>query len=102
MEADLKAKALRKTNCRELSNAWSSLNPRYKVGEIVWLYSKEEGIGKWRKACVERVILPTELQLQYREGMTDILYQNCLVPMGGGRFSAHDGNRGRHKAKQMG
>jgi hypothetical protein len=81
MDAEIKAKTLRKTYYRLLSEEWSSLNPPCKVGEVVWLYSTEEGVGKWRKACVEKVILPTELQ--YREGMTDILYQNCLAPMGG-------------------
>ena len=37
-------------------------------------------MAKWRKACIQKVILPTELQ--YREGMIDILYQTSQVPIG--------------------
>jgi hypothetical protein len=100
MDAEIKAKALRKTYYRLLSEEWSSLRPRYKVGEAVWLYSTEEGVGKWRKACVEKVILPTELQ--YFEGMTDILYQNCLVLMGGKELLITIGKEGDIRPSKWG
>ncbi len=80
LEAEQKTKDLRKTYYRLLSEEWSSLNPRYKVGESVWVCSKEDGVAKWRKACIQKVILPTELQ--YLEGMIDILYQTSQVPIG--------------------
>ena len=80
LEAERKTKDLRRKYYRLLSEEWSALNPHYKVGEGVWVCSKEDGVAKWRKACIQKVILPTELQ--YREGMIDILYQTSQVPIG--------------------
>jgi hypothetical protein len=81
MDAEKKVKTLGKTNYRQLSEEWSNLSPRHKVGEIIWFYTTEEKVGKWKKACVERVVLPTEVQ--YREGMTSITHQICRLPMRG-------------------
>jgi hypothetical protein len=36
MEAEIKAKALRKAHYRALSDAWTKIAPQYKVGQIVW------------------------------------------------------------------
>jgi hypothetical protein len=66
--------------------AWNSLNPRFKVRDVVWWYHKPLGVGKWSRAIVEKVILPTELQ--YREGWTDIVYQIMLTPMGDENFES--------------
>jgi hypothetical protein len=44
LEAERKTKALRKSYYRLLSEEWSSLSPRYKVGEGLWVYSKEAGV----------------------------------------------------------
>ncbi len=45
------------------------------MGELVTFYDQYEGKWKWWRAWVETVILPTELQ--YRDGMVDVLYQIC-------------------------
>ena len=54
---------------------WNDLTPVYEVGELVTFYDIYEGKWKWWKAWVENIILPTELQ--YRDGMVDILYTIC-------------------------
>ncbi len=64
----------------EQREEWNSLDPRFKVRDVVWWYHKPLGVGKWSRAIVEKVILPTELQ--YREGWTDIVYQIMQTPMG--------------------
>ncbi len=46
---------------------------------MFWFH-KPLGVGKWSRAIVEKVILPTELQ--YREEWTDIVYQVMLTSMG--------------------
>jgi hypothetical protein len=51
------------------------------VRDVVYWFHKPLGVvGKWSRAIVEKVILPTELQ--YREGWTDIMYQIMQTPMG--------------------
>jgi hypothetical protein len=70
----------------EQSEAWNALDPRFKVKDVVFWYHKPLGVGKWSRAVVEKVILPTELQ--YREGWTDIVYQIVISPMGDENFEA--------------
>ncbi len=64
----------------EQRETWNSLNPRFKVRDVMWWYHKPLGVGKWSRAIVEKVMLPTELQ--YRERWTDIVYQIMQTPMG--------------------
>jgi hypothetical protein len=54
---------------------WKDLLPMYEVGELITFYDRYEGKWKWWRAWVETVILPTELQ--YRDGMVNVLYQIC-------------------------
>ena len=70
----------------EQSEAWNALDPRFKVRDVVFWYHKPLGVGKWSRAVVEKVILPTELQ--YREGWTEIVYQVVISPMGDENFEA--------------
>ncbi len=62
----------------EPKKPWNNLMPMYEVGELVTFYDRHEGEWRWWRAWVEKVILPTELQ--YRDGMVDILYQICPHP----------------------
>jgi hypothetical protein len=68
----------------EQREEWNALDPRFKVRDVVFWYHKTLGIGKWSRAIVEKVILPTELQ--YREGWTFIVYQIVMTPMGDENF----------------
>ncbi len=58
---------------------WRDLFPKYEVGELVLHYDRHGGTWKWWRAWVETIILPTEMQ--YRDGMVDILYQLCPHPI---------------------
>ena len=60
----------------EQQEAWNSLDPRFKVRDVVWWYHKPLGVGKWIRAIVEKVILPTEL------------HQIVLTPMGDENFES--------------
>ncbi len=53
---------------------------------MVYWFHKPLGVGKWSKAIVEKVILPTELQ--YRERWTQIVYQIVQTPMGDAHFGS--------------
>jgi hypothetical protein len=64
----------------EQREEWNALDPRFKVGDVIYWFHKPLGVGTWSKAIVEKVTLPTELQ--YREGWTNIVYQVMLTPMG--------------------
>jgi hypothetical protein len=56
------------------------------VRDVVFWFHKSLGVGKWSRAIVEKVILPTELQ--YREGWTDIVYQIVITPMGDANYES--------------
>ncbi len=57
---------------------WTDLTSIYELGELVTFYDRYQGAWRWWRAWVEKVILPTELQ--YRDGMVDVLYQICPHP----------------------
>ncbi len=58
---------------------WKDLFLKFEVGELVPHYDRHGGEWRWWRAWVETIILPTEIQ--YRDGMVDILYQICPHPL---------------------